>query len=147
MKSLALKISMAVLSMIPLVAKAELIVLASPQSNDAYYAKMIDDIFDFHVDYAKKIIKNGDNVVVLTDKGLYPDYVKALGTKHVAIAPMHDIWMRDSAALIQFNPSCSATRRQDKVVLKKVRPFLMKCKTNLNTTAKRLAYSLRKANY
>ena len=43
----------------------------------------------------KKIIKNGDNVVVLTDKGLYPDYVKALGNKHVAIAPMHDIWMRD----------------------------------------------------
>lgn len=54
MRSLALKISMAVLSMIPLVAKAELIVLASPQSNDAYYAKMIDDIFDFQVDYAKK---------------------------------------------------------------------------------------------
>ena len=83
----------------------------------------------------------------LTDKGLYPDYVKALGKKHVAIAPMHDIWMRDSAALIQLNPSCSATRRQDKVVLKKVRPFLMKCKTNVNTTAKRLAYSLPKANY
>ena len=38
MKSLALKKSMAVLSMIPLVAKAELIVLASPQSNDAYYS-------------------------------------------------------------------------------------------------------------
>ena len=147
MKSLALKISMAVLSMIPLVAKAELIVLASPQSNDAYYAKMIDDIFDFHVDYAKKIIKNGDNVVVLMDKGLYPDYVKALGKKHVAIAPMHDIWMRDSAALIQLNPSCSATLPQDKVALKKVRLFLMKCKTNLNTTAKRLAYSLLKANY
>lgn len=57
MKSLALKISMAVLSMIARVAKAELIVLASPQSNDAYYAKMIDDIFDFHVDYAKKLLK------------------------------------------------------------------------------------------
>ena len=57
MKSLALKISMAVLTMLPLVAKAELIVLASPQSNDAYYAKMIDDIFDFHVDYAKKLLK------------------------------------------------------------------------------------------
>ena len=105
MKSLALKISMAVLSMIPLVAKAELIVLASPQSNDAYYAKMIDDIFDFHVDYAKKIIKNGDNVVVLTDKGLYPDYVKALGTKHVAIAPMHDIWMRDFTSANPAQPS------------------------------------------
>ena len=81
MRSLALKISMAVLSMIPLVAKAELIVLASPQSNDAYYAKMIDDIFDFHVDYAKKIIKNGDNVVVLTDKGLYPRLCQSLGQK------------------------------------------------------------------
>ena len=57
MRSLALKISMAVLSMIARVAKAELIVLASPQSNDAYYAKMIDDIFDFHVDYAKKLLK------------------------------------------------------------------------------------------
>ena len=67
----------------------------------------------------KKIIKNGDNVVVLTDKGLYPDYVKALGKKHVAIAPMHDIWMRDSAALIQLNPSCSATLPQDKVGAKK----------------------------
>ena len=52
---------MAVLSMIPLVAKAELIVLASPQSNDAYYAKMIDDIFDFHVDYAKKFSVHDKN--------------------------------------------------------------------------------------
>jgi len=80
MKSLALKISMAVLSMIPLVAKAELIVLASPQSNDAYYAKMIDDIFDFHVDYAKKIIKNGDNVVSDGQRPL-PRLCKSLGQK------------------------------------------------------------------
>ena len=80
MKSLALKISMAVLSMIPLVAKAELIVLASPQSNDAYYAKMIDDIFDFHVDYAKKIIKNGDNVVSDGQRPL-PRLCQSLGHK------------------------------------------------------------------
>ena len=80
MKSLALKISMAVLSMIARVAKAELIVLASPQSNDAYYAKMIDDIFDFHVDYAKKIIKNGDNVVSDGQRPL-PRLCKSLGQK------------------------------------------------------------------
>ncbi|MEG2269226.1 MAG: peptide ABC transporter permease, partial [Acinetobacter sp.] len=49
MKSLALKTSMALISMLPFVAKAELIVLASPQSDDAYYAEMIDDIFEFHV--------------------------------------------------------------------------------------------------
>lgn len=40
--------------MTSLMAKAELIVLASPQSNDPYYAKMKDKIFDFHVNYAKK---------------------------------------------------------------------------------------------
>ncbi len=80
MKSLALKISMAVLSMIARVAKAELIVLASPQSNYAYYAKIIDDIFDFHVDYAKKIIKNGDNVVSDGQRPL-PRLCKSLGQK------------------------------------------------------------------
>ncbi len=95
MKSLAFKISIAALTMIPFTTQAELIVLASPQSHDAYYAKVIDDIFDFHIDYAKKIIKNGDNVVILTDQYLYPEYVKALGKKHVAITPMQDIWMRD----------------------------------------------------
>ena len=104
MKSLVLKISMAAFSMIPLVAKAELIVLASPQNHDAYYAKVMDDIFDFHVDYAKKIIKNGDDVVILTDKYLYPGYVQALGKKHVTIAPMQDIWMRDFSSANPAQP-------------------------------------------
>jgi len=52
----------------------------------------------------KKIIKNVDNVVVLMGKGLYPDYVKALGKKHVAIAPMHDIWMRDFSSAHPAQP-------------------------------------------
>ena len=73
MKSLAFKISIAALTMIPFTTQDELIVLASPQIHDAYYAKVIDDIFDFHIDYAKKIIKNGDNVVILTDQYLYPE--------------------------------------------------------------------------
>jgi agmatine deiminase len=75
-------------------AHAELIVLASPASDDPYYAEMQNDIFDFHVAYAKKIMKR-DDVIILTDKKLYNDYVKALGADHVAIAPMPDIWMRD----------------------------------------------------
>lgn len=95
MKALALKISIGLLSMLPFTINAELIVLASPQSQDRYYAERIDDIFDFHVDYAKKIIQNGDNVMILTDQQRYPDYVKALGKQHVTIAPMQDIWMRD----------------------------------------------------
>ncbi|OTG81192.1 peptide ABC transporter permease [Acinetobacter sp. ANC 4648] len=81
--------------MTTLTTKAELIVLASPQSNDPYYAEMVDQIFDFHVSYAKKIIQHGDQVLILTDQYLYNDYVKVLGKDHVVIAPMQDIWIRD----------------------------------------------------
>ena len=49
MKNLFSTMSMAIIPMISLTAKAELIVLASPQSEDTYYAKMVDDIFDFHI--------------------------------------------------------------------------------------------------
>lgn len=75
-------------------AQAELIILASPESDDPYYAEMHDDIFDFHVVFARKIIGR-DHVIILTDEGLYDDYIKALGEDHVVIAPMPDIWMRD----------------------------------------------------
>ncbi len=96
---------MAIIPMISLTAKAELIVLASPQSEDTYYAKMVDDIFDFHINYAKQIIKNGDKVLILTDKYLYPDYVKAIGQNHVVIAPMQDIWMRDFSSANPDQPT------------------------------------------
>ena len=105
MKNLFSTMSMAIIPMISLTAKAELIVLASPQSEDTYYAKMVDDIFDFHINYAKQIIKNGDKVLILTDKYLYPDYVKAIGQNHVVIAPMQDIWMRDFSSANPDQPT------------------------------------------
>lgn len=105
MKNLFLTMSMAIIPMISLTAKAELIVLASPQSEDTYYAKMVDDIFDFHINYAKQIIKNGDKVLILTDKYLYSNYVKAIGQNHVVIAPMQDIWMRDFSSANPDQPT------------------------------------------
>ena len=105
MKNLFFTMSMAIIPMISLTTKAELIVLASPQSEDTYYAKMVDDIFDFHINYAKQIIKNGDKVLILTDKYLYPDYVKAIGQNHVVIAPMQDIWMRDFSSANPDQPT------------------------------------------
>ena len=105
MKNLFLTMSMAIIPMISLTAKAELIVLASPQSEDTYYAKMVDDIFDFHINYAKQIIKNGDKVLILTDKYLYSNYVKAIGQNHVVIAPMQDIWMRDFSSVDPDQPT------------------------------------------
>ncbi len=78
----------------PMMANAELIVLAAPNSEDDYYARFADDIFDFHVDYAKRI-GAGDQVLIFTDRGNQDRYVRALGRERVVVAPMLDIWMRD----------------------------------------------------
>lgn len=83
---------------------AELILLASPSSADPYYDKARDDIVNFQINYARKIIENGDNVLVLSTKALCRKYVKALGNNSVAIAPMLDIWMRDFTLTNPENP-------------------------------------------
>ena len=72
----------------------ELIVLAAPITGDQYYAGVADDIFHFHVQYARQI-ENHDNVLILADKGAYDRYAEALGGDKVALAPMADIWVRD----------------------------------------------------
>ncbi len=84
--------------------QAELIVLAAPIAENSYYYKPVEsDIFDFHIAYAKQIAKH-DDVLILTDKSRYSDYVKALGKDKVAIAPMRDIWMRDFSLSNATNP-------------------------------------------
>ena len=80
-------------------ARAELIVLAAPQTTDPYYAGVADKIFEFHIKFARKIEAHGDEVLILTDKGNYKRYAKALGAKKVHLAPMLDIWMRDFTPL------------------------------------------------
>jgi len=75
-------------------AQAEVIVLAAPPSDSAYYEAVEEDIFAFHVAYAKQIAQR-DQVLVLADDHWYPEYVAALGADKVALAPMLDIWMRD----------------------------------------------------
>jgi agmatine deiminase len=75
-------------------ANAELIVLAAPTSYDDYYADVADDIFDFHIQFAKQIAGH-DDVLILTDKDSYDRYVSALDEQKVVVAPISDIWMRD----------------------------------------------------
>ncbi|MCV2884864.1 agmatine deiminase family protein [Aestuariibacter sp. AA17] len=77
-----------------LLAQKELIVVASPRYDDPYYAEVADDIFQFHVAYAKEAAKH-DNFIVLTDEMSYWDYAEVLGEKRVYIVPQNDIWMRD----------------------------------------------------
>ncbi|MCL9781711.1 agmatine deiminase family protein [Vibrio sp. S4M6] len=74
---------------------AELIVLASPPDSSGYYHQHVDDIVDFQINYAKHILDNDDDVLILTANEFYKTYVKALGKDHVLVFPMDDIWMRD----------------------------------------------------
>ena len=74
---------------------AELIVLAAPITGDPYYADIVDQIFAFHLAYARLIQAGGDRVLILTDRQAYMRYANVLGDDAVAIAPMPDIWARD----------------------------------------------------
>ncbi|WP_116964467.1 agmatine deiminase family protein [Fastidiosibacter lacustris] len=76
-------------------ANAELIVLASPPEYDDYYRKVEKDIIEFQINYAQKIIANGDQVLILSSDRLYQVYIDTLGKNHVLNYPMQDIWMRD----------------------------------------------------
>jgi agmatine deiminase len=75
-------------------ANAELIVLASPSSDDEYYSDVVNDIFNFHIAFANQI-DGRDDVLILTDNGSYDRYARVLGKDKVVVAPMSDIWMRD----------------------------------------------------
>lgn len=74
--------------------KRDLIVLAAPRSGDSYYASRAQDIFGFHVEYARRVAEH-DDVLVLVDAAQFDAYAEALGEQNVAIAPQADIWMRD----------------------------------------------------
>ncbi len=75
---------------------SELIVLAAPdgKSQGDYYLEVEKQIFDFHLAYAKEIMKH-DRVLVLANDENATDYIEALGPEHVLVSPMSDIWMRD----------------------------------------------------
>ncbi len=83
--------------------RADLIILAAPDSSDPYYAAKADDIFDFHVGFARRV-KGRDRVLILSDEESYDDYTEALGESRVAVAPMLDIWTRDFGTANPDNP-------------------------------------------
>lgn len=85
--------------------RAELIVLASPPGGgDGYYAQYEDNIVEFHLQFARKILANGDDVLILSHAAFYDDYVDQLGADKVLLAPMPDIWMRDFTVANPVNP-------------------------------------------
>ena len=105
MKSIAFLALSAIILSLSTSAKAELIVLASPPTlQDSYYDDVAEDIFDFHISFAREIIKHGDEVLILANEDFYDDYVAKLGEDKVLLAPMLDIWMRDFTVLNTVKP-------------------------------------------
>ncbi len=96
-------IILGILLMASATARADLIVMAAPLHDDAYYAGKIDAIVQFHIDFASSL-SEGDQALVLTDSTLSKDYVSALGQDAVLTAAMLDIWIRDFAAVNPDNP-------------------------------------------
>lgn len=82
----------------------ELIILAAPGARDHYYTDYEAAIFDFHVEFVRKILEQGDQVLILVPGWSYDRYVEALGEKHIILAPMQDIWIRDFTAVNPENP-------------------------------------------
>lgn len=80
-----------------------LIVLSAPSVNVAYYAEFFDDIIDFQVGYAEKIMAH-DDVVVLADKATLPYLEGRLPEALILEAEVADIWMRDFTSIDPKNP-------------------------------------------
>ena len=81
----------------------ELIVLAAPPDGDEYYADVREDIYNFHISYARQIAKH-DHVLILSGDEDYAAYVADLGPDKVAKVEMLDIWMRDFSPLNAAGP-------------------------------------------
>ncbi len=80
-----------------------LIVLSAPSINETYYAEFFDDIIDFQVDYAKKIMPH-DKVIVLADADTIPYLEGRLPDELILEASVQDIWMRDFSSIDPDQP-------------------------------------------
>jgi agmatine/peptidylarginine deiminase len=77
---------------------SELIILAAPLADDPYYADVYNDIIAFQIEFGRRILAAGDDVIILSDAVGAPLFAGALGEDHVAVYPAEDIWARDFGA-------------------------------------------------
>ena len=80
-----------------------LLVLSAPSIHNSYYAPAFQEIVDFQIGYAKKILEN-DCVVVLVDEATRPYYEGKLPKDILLTRDVYDIWMRDFTTVNPENP-------------------------------------------
>ena len=80
-----------------------LIVLAAPPASDRYYKSLRQEILDFQVAYANRILGR-DNVVIIGDRKTLRELATELPEDLLLAAPMRDIWMRDFTTVIPDRP-------------------------------------------
>ncbi len=80
-----------------------LLVLAAPSVYEPYYRSTFNDIVDFQIDYANKIIGN-DNVVILVDADTKRYYDGKVPDDVLLTADIYDIWARDFTTVSPENP-------------------------------------------
>lgn len=85
-------------------ADMELIILAAPLVGDGYYADVYEDIITFQIEFGRRIIEAGDDVIILSDEAGAVRFAHALGEQHVAVYPVEDIWTRDFGASNPADP-------------------------------------------
>ena len=78
-------------------------VLAAPPASDRYYKSLRQEILDFQVAYANRILGR-DNVVILGDRKTLRELATELPEDLLLEAPMRDIWMRDFTTVIPDRP-------------------------------------------
>jgi agmatine/peptidylarginine deiminase len=79
--------------------------LAAPESGDGEYKNYFNEIVEFQIDYANKIIDNDrDNVVIIVNKDVLSYYEGRLPDDVLLIDNVYDIWMRDFTLVNPFHP-------------------------------------------
>ncbi len=81
-----------------------LLVLSAPSVHSNYYKPAFQQIVDFQINYAKKILGN-DNVIVIVDKDTKPFYEGKLPEDVLIVADVYDIWMRDFTTVNPLAPT------------------------------------------
>lgn len=78
-----------------------ILILSAPSIHDEYYKKAFDNIINFQIDYANKIIGN-DNVKIIVDEDTKKYFEGKVSADVLIVDDVYDIWMRDFTTV---NPS------------------------------------------